>query len=134
MNDNNLDENNEIKNEYEVEYIDEFFNKKIKSYKVIIIGNSGVGKTCISFRAMNNTFNEELPETVGFDVSNFQVKVNEKIIQIQLWDTCGSEEYAINTPNLFKNTSIGIIVYAINNRASFKDISSWNNFLNNYNL
>ena len=135
MNENDSIESNEIekrKTKYMIEPIGEIFNKRIKTYKVIIVGDSGVGKTCISFRVLKNKFNDKLSATVSLDVFNYQFKINGKIIQIQFWDTCGNEEFARNTPNLFKNTSIAIIVYAINNKKSFENVNSWNNILNDY--
>ena len=59
------------------------------------------------------------------DYKYFQYKVNDKIIQIQIWDTYGKDEFALNTPNLFKNTSVAILVYAINDKKTFQDIQNW---------
>ena len=130
---NDLEEKENNKPEYKIEPIGKIVrNDKIKTYKVIIIGQSGVGKTCISYRIMNNEFNNKTSATLSLDVSNYQIKINDKIIQIQFWDTCGNDEFAKNTPNLFKNTSIAIIVYAINNKNSFENVSTWNNILLQY--
>ena len=130
---NDLEEKENNKPEYKIEPIGKIDrNDKIKTYKVIIIGQSGVGKTCISYRIMNNKFNNKTSVTISLDVSNYQIKINDKIIQIQFWDTCGNDEFAKNTPNLFKNTSIAIIVYAINNKNSFENVSTWNNILLQY--
>ena len=58
-----------------------------------------------------------------------QVKVNNKIIQIQFWDSCGNEKFAKSVPNLFKNALLAILVYDINNKKSFKNLENWLNIL-----
>jgi small GTP-binding protein len=128
--DDRIEEHPNINDEYKIEDVeDQKIDNEKKTYKVIIIGNSGVGKSCISFRVINKKFDNQLPATISLDVSFYKVKVNNKIIQIQFWDTCGNDEFAQNTPNLFKNSSLAIIVYALNNRESFEDLGSWNNIL-----
>jgi small GTP-binding protein len=123
---------NENESEYKVEYIGKVFSDKKKIYKINILGINGVGKSGISFRILNNKFNEDSSPTISIDVGNFQVKVNEQIIQFQIWDSCGNEEFAQSTPNLFRDTSLAIIVYAINDRKSFFAVEKWNNILNQY--
>lgn len=122
-----LEENGKI---YKIEYLGEKLDRNYKTKKIIIIGLTGVGKTTISFRLIKNEFKECSP-TISLDLANYQMKVNDKIIQIQLWDTCGNDDFAANTPNLFKNTFIAIIVYAINDKKSFEDVGIWYNILRN---
>ena len=71
--------------------------------------------------------------TLSVDIASFKIKVNEKIIKIQLWDSCGNEEFAKQTPNLFVNTSLSIIVYAMNDKESFEAVKTWYNILISYN-
>ena len=123
-----LEENGKI---YKIEYLGEKLNKNYRTKKVIIIGLTGVGKTTISFRLVKNKFIECSP-TISLDLANYKMKVNDEIIQFQLWDTCGNDEFASNTPNLFKNTFIGIIVYSIVDKKSFEDVESWFNLLKKY--
>jgi small GTP-binding protein len=111
-------------NKYKIEEIGETFSKKLTTYKVIILGLSGVGKTTISFQIIKKKYKECSP-TISLDLANYQIKVNDKKIQIQFWDACGNEDFAENTPNLFKNTSIAILVYSITDRKSFEDIEKW---------
>ena len=110
----------------------EKFSHDLLTYKVIVLGLYGVGKTTIINRLMNKETDKEYAPTISVDVKNFQVKVNEKIIQLELWDICGNEEFAQNTPNLFRDTSLAIIVYAINDRKSFFSVEKWNNIVNQY--
>ncbi len=65
-------------------------------------------------------------------IKSIQDKVNYKIIQISFWDCCGHDKFAINTPHLFKNASIAILVYTINNINSFEDHNNWYNILKDH--
>ena len=123
--------NEENKSKYKIEYIGEKTSKDIKFYKVIILGRFGVGKTTIISTLMNKKIDKEYAPTLSIDTKNIQVKVNDKIIQIQIWDCCGNDEFALNTPNLFKNASIAILVYAINDKQSYIDLEKWRNMLKN---
>ena len=115
---------------YKIEYIGEKFSKEIKAYKVIVIGRYGVGKTSIINSLMEKEVDGEYEPTMSIDIKNIQTKVNDKIIQIQIWDCCGSDKYAQNMPNLLKNTYITLLVYAINDKEkSFNDLNNWYNIL-----
>ena len=115
---------------YKIEYIGEKFSKEIKAYKVIVIGKYGVGKTTIINRLMEKEVDGEYEPTLSIDIKNIQAKVNDKKIQIQIWDCCGSDKYAQNTPNLFKNSYISLLVYAINDKEkSFENLDNWYNIL-----
>ncbi len=95
------------------------------SFKIILIGNSGVGKTSLTLKATKNIFNLNYNATVGFEFSTFIVKVDNYIIKLQIWDTCGQEIYRGLITNFYKNCSLAIIVYSIDNRDSFNDIDDW---------
>ena len=123
-------EENESK--YKVEYLGEKYTQDLLIYKVIILGLYGVGKTTIIHRLGNREFDKEYFPTISVDVKTFQVKLNDKIVQIQIWDCCGNDEYAQNTKNLFINASIAILVYAINDKKSFKDIEKWYNLVKQF--
>ena len=84
------------------------------SFKIIVIGNSGVGKSCLSIKATKNIFENNYLATVGFEFFNFNVKINDKIIKLQIWDTCGQEIYRSLITNFYRNSSLAIIVYEIN--------------------
>jgi len=113
-----------------IEYLGEKFSKDLLSYKVIIIGRYGVGKTTIIHKLMDKDCDGEYAPTKTIDVKNIQFKVNDTIIQLNIWDCCGNDKYALNTPNLFKNASIAILVYAINDKEkSFMELKNWYNML-----
>ena len=125
-------ENEEDKNKYKIEYIGEKLTKDLKVNKVIIIGMLGVGKTSIIHSLMNNEVDKEYSPTMSLDIKHIQAKVNDKIIQIQIWDSCGNDKLAQQMPNLFKDAFIAIIVYAINNKKSFEELKKWYNLVKEY--
>ena len=122
----------EDKSKYKIEYIGEKFSKDLTSYKVIVIGRYDVGKTAIINLIMQKSVDKEYDPKLSIDIKNIQFKVNDTIIQIGIWDCCGNDKFALNTPNLFKNASIAILVYAINDLNSFNDLEKWHNMLKEY--
>ena len=95
------------------------------NYKIIIIGNSGVGKTCLTYRATTDQFQDKISPTLGLEYSPFILKYKEKIIKLEIWDTCGQEAYRSLIKSFFTNASLAIIVYAIDDYNSFKSIDEW---------
>ena len=92
----------------------------------------GVGKTSIIHSLMKNEVDKEYSPTMSLDIKHIQTKVNDKIIQIQIWDSCGNDKLAQQMPNLFKDAFIAIIVYAINNKKSFEELKKWYNLVKEY--
>ena len=118
------------KSKYKIVYTGEKFSKEYTAYKVIVIGRYGVGKTSIINSLMGKEVDGEYEPTMSIDIKNIQAKVNDKIIQIQIWDCCGNDKYAQSTPNLFKDAYITLLVYAINDKEkSFNDLDNWYHIL-----
>ena len=95
------------------------------SFKIIVIGDSGVGKSCLTNNAVKNIFDDAYNATVGFEFFTFNVKINNKVIKLQIWDTCGQELYRSLITNFYRNSSLAFMVYAINSKESFEDIEMW---------
>jgi small GTP-binding protein len=95
------------------------------SYKIIVIGDCSVGKSCLTNRATINLFEDAYTATVGFEFLNFNIKIDGKIIKLQIWDTCGQELYRSLITNFYRNASLAIIDYAVNSRDSFENIEMW---------
>jgi len=122
----------EDNSKYKIEYNGEKFSNDLLTYKVIVIGRYGVGKTSIINKLMDRAFDKEYSPTMSIDIKNIQAKVNNEILQINIWDCCGNDKFALNTPNLFKNVSIAILVYAIDNKKSYEELESWYHMLKDH--
>ncbi len=95
------------------------------NFKVIIIGDSGVGKSSIISRACKNKFEENYQATVGFEFLLLYYIVNDAKIKLQIWDTCGQEMYRSLVQGFYRNTSLAILVYDISNKSSYDNLDNW---------
>ena len=96
-----------------------------KSIKVILLGDSMVGKSSIINRLCNATFDENINATIAIEYYNYCIKVNDFIVRLQIWDTCGQEKFNSIVKNYYQNTDYGIFVYSIDNLESFMKIKEW---------
>jgi Ras-related protein Rab-2A len=97
------------------------------SFKLIIVGDSAVGKSCLSIKATRNYFEDFYSPTVGFEFLTFNVKVEDKTVKLQIWDTCGQEVYRSLISSFYRSASLAIMVYSIDNEDSFSNIEKWLN-------
>ena len=95
------------------------------NFKIIVIGNSGVGKSCLTLKATQDIFKEDFSSTIGFQFFSFHVKINDKIFKLQIWDTCGQEIYRSLITNFYRSTALAIICYSVNDRKSFEEAEIW---------
>jgi small GTP-binding protein len=97
------------------------------SCKVVLIGNSGVGKTSIINQYISDEFNDEQITTTGSTFCTKIMKFEEKNAEIsfEIWDTAGQEKYRCLTKIFYKNASIIILVYDITRKDSFEDIKNY---------
>ena len=95
------------------------------SFKIIVIGDSGVGKSCFTNKATKNLFEDDYNATIGFEFFNFNIRLNDKIIKLQIWDTCGQELYRSLITNFYRNASLAIIVYEVTSLDSFQNVEMW---------
>ena len=106
-----------IDTEKDYEILEEDYQKNDVAFKIIIIGNAGVGKSSLSVRATKNIFNNEYSSTIGFEYFKLNIKLLNKdnaIVRLHIWDTCGQEIYRSLVTNYYRNSSLAILVYAIN--------------------
>ena len=95
------------------------------SFKIIIVGDSSTGKSCFVNKAVKNIFEENYYSTVGFDFFTFDEKINDTVIKLQIWDTPGNEIYRSLIKGFYKNVSLFIILYSIDDKQSFDNIKIW---------
>ena len=95
------------------------------TFKIIVLGDPGVGKSSLLGRATKNIFNAEYQTTVGFEFLTFTEKIGEKNVKLQIWDTCGQETYKSLISNFYRNASLAMLIYSIDSRESFNNIIKW---------
>ena len=115
--------------DFKIEMLPEDYPQYDLSFKLIFIGDSGVGKSCLTTKAVKNNFEEYYQATVGFEFLTFNMKVNDKVIKLQIWDTCGQEIYKSLISNFYRNSSLAVLIYAIDNKESFNHVENWLNDL-----
>ena len=93
--------------------------------KVTIVGNIGVGKTCILTRLIKDEFCKSSKSTAGANYSKLDLIFNNQKITLDVWDTAGQEKFRTMGRQFYKNSNIIIIVYDITNKESFEDIQNY---------
>ena len=107
---------------------------KEEPFKIITIGDTQVGKTCILLRYIQNKFCENTIQTIGFDKNYRDLKLkNGKIIKICVIDTAGQEKYNSLNKNYVKNVDGVLFVFDLSNKTSFHNIKKWLDFFNENN-
>jgi small GTP-binding protein len=99
----------------------------MKKVKVIIVGNSHVGKTCLISQYLDSSFQLEYQTTTAPDKSIKKVNISNTEISLEIWDTAGQDNYAIANKIFMKKADIALIVYDITDKASFEGLQNWYN-------
>ena len=102
------------------------------TYKIILIGDSAVGKTCIFKKITTGVFNEKSISTIGMDrrTLNFTIKDSEGRdldVEVQLWDTAGQERFRTITNNYYKSSQGLLLIYDITKKDTFNNVENWIN-------
>lgn len=103
-------------------------NEPTKNLKIVLIGESGVGKTCLLGRFLSNTFTENSLSSTNASYAGKIVKFDEyegKSLKYEIWDTAGQELYKGLTKIFYKNAGAAILVYDITRKKSFEEISDY---------
>lgn len=110
-------------NDYHV--LPDNINNPDLSFKIIVIGDSSVGKSCLTLRGTKDKFKDFYTPTIGFEFLALNVRIKNKVIRLQIWDTCGQEIYRSLISSFYRNSSLAMIVYAIDNEESYNNLESW---------
>ncbi|KPM02358.1 ras-related protein Rab-35-like protein [Sarcoptes scabiei] len=94
-------------------------------FKLLIIGDSGVGKSSLLLRFADNTFSGTYISTIGVDFKIRTVEINNERVKLQIWDTAGQERFRTITSTYYRGAHGVIIVYDVTNGDSFHNISRW---------
>eukprot|EP00762_Andalucia_godoyi_P006346 ANDGO_05851.mRNA.1 Ras-related protein RABC1 len=94
-------------------------------FKVLLVGDSGVGKSSILLRYTEDSFEDEVPATIGVDFKTKFVDVRNKKIKLTIWDTAGQERFRTLTSSYYRNAQGVILVYDVGKRDTFENVVSW---------
>ena len=96
-----------------------------KLLRIILLGDSAVGKTCFIKRFFRNEFDINSMTTIGITEESKIIKINDIICTLKLWDTAGQERFKSLPKNLYRNADGILLVYDVTSRKSFENISKW---------
>ena len=100
--------------------------KEDLKFKIILLGDSGVGKTNLISRYISNSFDENTRATIGVEFFCKNFRINKKrTIKVEIWDTAGQERYKAITSVYYKGAKGAFIVYDITSRKTFENIDKW---------
>ena len=95
-------------------------------FKFVLIGDSGVGKSCLILRFCDDTYTESFISTIGVDFKLRTIEVNQKIIKLQIWDTCARPYFRNTNTNVpFRGAHGIIVVFDVTDQASFSNVKQW---------
>ena len=95
------------------------------SFKIILVGESSTGKTSITNKAINDYFSNSHQVTLGFEYHMMLFEILDNKLKLNIWDTCGQEIYRSLITSFYNNTSLAVIVFAINDISSFENVEYW---------
>eukprot|EP01103_Thecamoeba_quadrilineata_P015932 TRINITY_DN517_c0_g1_i2.p1 TRINITY_DN517_c0_g1~~TRINITY_DN517_c0_g1_i2.p1 ORF type:complete len:207 (-),score=17.22 TRINITY_DN517_c0_g1_i2:76-696(-) len=94
-------------------------------FKYIIIGDMGVGKSCLLHKFTENRFIADSPHTIGVEFGTRIVEVMGKKIKLQIWDTAGQERFRAVTRSYYRGAAGALLVYDVTRRATYNHLTSW---------
>ena len=94
-------------------------------FKLLLIGDSGVGKTSLLLGYSDNNFNNNFIPTIGIDFKIKTIELHGKKIKLQIWDTAGQERFISITTSYYRGAMGIMLVYDVTNSKSFDNISKW---------
>mmetsp|Transcript_2415 Transcript_2415/g.3412 ORF Transcript_2415/g.3412 Transcript_2415/m.3412 type:complete len:211 (-) Transcript_2415:276-908(-) len=94
-------------------------------YKVVLLGNSGVGKSNLMHRLYSNEFNEDFLSTIGVEFLTKVLDVGGEKVKVQIWDTAGQERYAAMMGTYYRKAKGAVLVYDVVDQESFEAVENW---------
>jgi len=101
-------------------------------FKLVLIGDSGVGKSCLLLRFADDAFTESYISTIGVDFRFRTVKIDQKTVKLQIWDTAGQERFRTITSAYYRGADGIIMVYDVTSGDSFEHVNDWLKEVNRY--
>jgi small GTP-binding protein len=100
------------------------------SFKIVVVGASGVGKTAIVSQLVNKTFKEVGAPTIGVEFKSYGLQADGENIKLQIWDTAGQERFRSVSKAYFRNAVGAVLVFDLTQKSSFDELNVWINDLN----
>lgn len=97
----------------------------LEKYKLVFLGDPGVGKTSIITRFMYDTFDASYQATIGIDFLSKTMYLDDRTVRLQLWDTAGQERFRSLIPSYIRDSSVAVIVYDLSSKQSFENTKKW---------
>ncbi|KAK6457786.1 P-loop containing nucleoside triphosphate hydrolase protein [Scheffersomyces xylosifermentans] len=94
-------------------------------FKLLLIGDSGVGKSCLLLRFADDTYTPDYISTIGVDFKIRTIELDHKTIKLQIWDTAGQERFRTITSSYYRGAHGIIIVYDVTDQESFNNVKQW---------
>ncbi|KMZ63146.1 Ras-related protein RABA1f [Zostera marina] len=101
-------------------------------FKVVLIGDSGVGKSNLLSRFTRNEFSLESKSTIGVEFATKSIQVEEKVVKAQIWDTAGQERYRAITSAYYRGAVGALLVYDVTRHDTFENVERWLNELRDH--
>ncbi|XP_050303130.1 ras-related protein Rab-9A isoform X1 [Anthonomus grandis grandis] len=100
-------------------------NTKNPLLKVVILGDGGVGKSCLMNRFVSNQFDEHSFHTIGVEFLNKDLDIDGQMYTLQIWDTAGQERFKTLRTPFYRGSDICMLTYAIDDKTSFRNLEVW---------
>jgi len=94
-------------------------------FKLVLIGDSGVGKSCLLLRFADDNFTDSYISTIGVDFRFRTITIDDKIVKLQIWDTAGQERFRTITSAYYRGADGIIMVYDVTSSESFDHVEEW---------